>query len=99
MICASEEYRACFGGISVEECTSQMKANRSSCNAPITSPDFEVANQNYSEYAQCMFLGHMGVKRLNVAKNHCAASVNIDMDKSNQFIRNSDEDWVRDLLK
>ena len=99
MICASEEYRACFGGVSVDDCTTQMKANRSSCNTPITNPDYEVANQNYSEYAQCMFLGHVGVKTLSEAASHCAATVNIDMDKSNLFIRNSNEDWVSDLLK
>ena len=99
MICASAEYRACFGGISVDECTIQMKSNRSSCNTPITNPEYEMANKNYSEYAQCMFLGHIGVDTLDEAANHCAATVNIDMDESSQFIHESDEEWVNDLLK
>ena len=78
-VCLSEEYRQCYGDISLEQCVSQVKSFRAECNVKNTSVEPTDLDENFSQYSQCLFLRHAGAETVADVKNKCLTQMRLNL--------------------
>ena len=98
LICYSDEYRACYKGIEVEQCAIEIKKHREICITRLEGSDL---NSAVIGMAKCLVTSHAGGESFAEISDPCIREkgMNINITKNSQKIREADPKWVEQVLK
>ena len=98
LICYSDEYRACYENIDIENCALELKRYRDPCLAKANKSKGVNA---ISGLAACMVASHAGKESIEEISDPCIKEkgMNINISKNFKKIVAADPKWVKEVLE
>ncbi|GMG88770.1 hypothetical protein [Biformimicrobium ophioploci] len=98
LICYSDEYRACYGGVEVEQCAKKLRTYRDACIDQMDSVELGAALKSFSG---CLIASHAGVGSIEDISDPCLKEkgMNINLTLNIKRIAEADQDWVEKVLE